>query len=102
MRARDAERSSPTGNGAAQTSVAPAVEQRLDLRGDRGLVADDGGVGRPGGAAEVEDALVVRQHAVDGELLGGGRSGLGDVVVHGDGQAGDDARRRPPGLGRGR
>src|SRR5579864_5022292 len=44
----------------------PRVEQGAHLAGDRLLVAHDGGVGRAGGAADVEDAPVVRQGAVHG------------------------------------
>ena len=46
-----------------------------------------------------QDPLIVRELAVDRELAGGDRSGLGDIVVHGDGDAGDDAWRRAPGVG---
>jgi hypothetical protein len=83
-------------NGAAHTSVTPASNS-AELRRDGFLVADDGGVGRPGGVAVGQDPLVVRQRSVHGELLGGGLASLVDVVVHHDRQAGDDAGSGSPG-----
>jgi hypothetical protein len=76
------------------------LEQRVDLRGDAALVAHDRCVCRPGDAAALEDAFVVGQRAVEGELLGGSRPGLGDVVVHGHRQAHHDPRFPPAGVGR--
>ena len=101
MRRRDPDASSPTGKIAAQMSVAPASSRPCSSAATRGLVADDRRVGRVVDAAVVEDPLVVRELAVDRELLGGDGAGLGDVVVDGDGQAGDDPRRRAPGVGGG-
>ena len=46
-------------------------DQVVDLRRDRGFVADDRGVGRPGDTPALQDALVVREYAVAGELLCG-------------------------------
>ena len=43
--------------------------QRLEAGGDRGLVADDGGVGGIGPALPVEHGPVRRLHAVNGERL---------------------------------
>ena len=95
MRRRDAPPSSPTGKIAAQMSVAPGVEQVLELRGHRRLVADDRGVARSGRAAVGEDPLIVGQLPVELELPGRDRARLAHVVVHGHGQTGDDARRGP-------
>ena len=101
MRARDAERSSPTGNGAAHTSVAPASNSAsiwaVTLDSSPTIAASAGPADVPAG----EDALVVGQDAVGRELLGRHGSGLGDVVVHRDGQARHDPRLGPAGLGRG-
>src|SRR5829696_7189534 len=72
-------------------------EEGLQLARHRRLVADDGGVGRPGDAAPVEDPLVVGQLAVHGEVLGRRGAGLLDVVVDGDGQPGHDAGGGPAG-----
>src|SRR5947209_8670658 len=75
-------------------------EQCLDLAADARLVADDRRLGRSVYASSLEDALVIGQLAVDHELLGGRRSGLRHVVMHGDGQPDDDARLGPAGAGR--
>ena len=74
------------------------VEQRLQLRGDRGLVADDRRVGGRCGAAQFDDALEVRPAGVQRRGLGLRVSRFVDVVVDGDGQTGDDSRRRPTGA----
>ena len=82
VRWRDARRSSPTGNGAAHRSVALRAHEVGDGRRHVVLRADDGGLGRGGDAPGGQHPLVVRQHAVHGELAG--RHLAGGVGVVGD------------------
>ena len=67
VRWRDDDRSSPTGNGAAHTSVAPASNSAWICAATAASSPTIAASAGPGRAADVEDPAVVRQHAVVGE-----------------------------------
>ena len=71
----------------------PDAAQGIDLRGDRGLVADNGHVGGSSGALLVEHRPVGGELAVDGEHLGGPLPGAVRVAGHAHGEQAHDPRR---------
>ena len=77
---------SPPNSTAAKsvTPISPAPATRSATSSAR---ADDGDVGRPGGALAVEHRPVARQLPVDGEDLGRPLAGAGDVAVTHTGSA---------------
>ena len=102
MRCREARRSSPTGKMAAQTSVAPASNSASICAATDASSPTMAASAGPVGAADVEDAPVVRQHRRSWRTARPAVSRASSTSsCTATGQAGDDARRRPSGgLGR--
>ena len=96
-------RPSPIGRTRTEMSVTPAAANDGEPRPDHVLVAGGEDVGHAGRVALVEQALVVGRHGRFAEHAVGAGLRRVDLArqAEADRHAGDDARRRSAGLGRG-